>query len=133
MGHPDPGPCVMQGIMNDFLCPSCLVPSRTGVAWAHTARLTLCSGHVSDDVLERFEEVQDTLVAIGQLEPGPFFSGLPERWFMGPQFWFRCGNGHVHTSCDPSGIVAGTCPECSEPIALTFPEDSGGPLRLSRA
>lgn len=123
----------MQGVMNDFLCPSCLVPSRTGVAWAHTAGLTLCSGHVNDDVRKRFEDVQDRLVAIGQLEPGPFLSGLPSRWFMGPLFWLRCGNGHVHTSNDPSCIVAGRCPTCGEPIALTFSEDSDGPLRTSRA
>jgi hypothetical protein len=114
----------MQCVVNDFSIRSCLVPSRIGIAWSKLAFLPpLVSGDVAPDVRARFDAVQDLLVELGQLEPGPFFSGLPSRWFQGPVLRFRCGRGHVHGSTDSSKVVAGECQICHEPVALTFPED----------
>lgn len=114
----------MQGVVNDFSLRSRLVPSRIGIVWAKLAFLPpLVSENIEPDVCARFEAVQDLLVEFGRLESGPFFSGLPSRWFVGPVLRFRCGRGHVHGSADSSKVVAGECPICHEPVALTFPED----------
>jgi hypothetical protein len=128
--EPDSASRPVQPSMNDFLCPSCLVPSRIGILWSRLAFLPPpCRGHVSADIRERFDAAQDLLVELGQLERGPFFTGLPARWFVGPVQRFRCGRGHVHTSTDSSKVVAGECPICHEPIALTFPEDVSDPCQ----
>jgi hypothetical protein len=130
---PSTHPRAMQTAMVEFLNCAChLVPSRIGIAWALAAGLpALCSGHVDDVTRARFDAVQDLLVELGQFEPGPFFSGLPSRWFLGPVLRFRCGRGHVHSSTDSSKVVAGACPICHDPVALTFPEDFSDPCQPS--
>jgi len=111
-------------VVNEPSCPCRLVPSRIGIAWAKLAFLPAFEAHVDPETRRRFDALQDSREAIGRQEPGPFFSGLPSRWFTGPTLRFRCINGHVHTSTDAKKIVAGECPVCSSPVALTFPEDS---------
>lgn len=117
--------------MNDCLNCAChLVPSRIGIEWARAGRLpVLCPGHASPETRQRFEHLERFLVELGRLEPGPRFSSLPSRWFLGPSLRFRCSNGHVHSSTDTSKVVAGECPACGDPIALTFPEDTSDPCQ----
>jgi hypothetical protein len=35
----------------------------------------------------------------------------------------------VHSSTDSSKVVAGACPICHDPVALTFPEDMSDPCQ----
>lgn len=110
--------------MTEPSCPCRLVPSRIGIAWARLAFLPAFEARVDHETRQRFDALQDAIERIGRQEPGPFFSGLPCRWFKGPTLRFRCIHGHVHDSTDAKDIVAGECPICSAPIALTFTEDS---------
>lgn len=112
-----------EQVVNEPSCPCRLVPSRIGVLWAKLAFLPTFEARVDPETRQRFDALQDAQEAIGRQEPGPFFSGLPCRWFTGPTLRFRCINGHVHVSTDPGKVVAGECPVCSAPVALTFPED----------
>lgn len=55
-------------------------------------------------------------------ERGPFFLGIPERWFDNPTY--RCVNGHVmswYIKSEELGRPA--CPSCKGQIWTTFPED----------
>lgn len=118
--------------MSDFFgCACSSVPSRVGQAWARLAGLPLCRGHADAETRQRFELLEQLLVELGQLEPGPHFSGLPSRWFAGPALRLRCVSGHVHASSDPGKVVAGECPECGDPVTLTFPEDVSDPCQAS--
>lgn len=111
-------------VMTEPSCPCRLVPSRIGIAWAKLASLPPCDAHVDVDTRQGFDALQDRLEASGRQEGGPLFSGVPRRWFEGPTLRFRCIHGHVHNSTDAKSIVAGECPTCAAPVALTFPEDS---------
>lgn len=56
------------------------------------------------------------------------FMGWPDRWYE--VFLKRCPNGHVSTTslrCS-QGPHQQRCLVCSEPVTLTFPEDTDGPL-----
>lgn len=122
----------MHNVLPNCVCDghhAHIVPSRVGAQWATLARLSpLCTAHVDDDTKDRFDMLQDALVRIGQRERGPFFSGLPSRWFRGLVLRFRCVNGHVHSSANVGLVVGGECPVCVDPVALTFPEDESGRL-----
>ena len=79
--------------------------------------------------------LQTRLEIIGAQESGPFIGpgraivqALPARWFALPAK-VRCTSDHVATTSDPHDFIAGHCRTCGAPVALTFPEDSSGPLR----
>ena len=89
----------------------------------------------SPTILTLYVELQSRLEAIGAREPGPFIGpsrvvvrAFPARWFALPAK-VRCTNDHVATTSDPDDFIAGRCRACGAPVALTFPEDSSGPLR----
>ncbi len=56
-------------------------------------------------------------------EDGPFFCGLPDRWFESPGPKFRCPNNHVSTMYLKSEMEGDLCLGCYQPVLLTFPED----------
>ena len=55
------------------------------------------------------------------------FMDIPETWFDAHKF--RCANNHVSSLIILSeGYGGNICPECYEPVMMTFPEDKTGPL-----
>lgn len=56
------------------------------------------------------------------------FMGAPDHWF---ENWkLRCLDDHVTSFVIKSEAVgASLCPKCMEPLALTFPGDTDGPLK----
>ena len=104
--------------------------SRLGLALARDAALPPPSpcpkhGEAQDD---DFDALQTRLERQGQTELGPWLHGVPARWFVLPAK-VRCVNDHVVATSDPHDFIAGHCRTCGAPVALTFPEDSSGPLR----
>ncbi len=64
----------------------------------------------------------------------PFFMGAPDAWYEKPGPKFRCCNDHVSSAYLKSDAVSGhLCFECMEPVCLSFPEDSDGPLEKVRS
>ena len=71
---------------------------------------------------ERVARLKDFLEERMQVEAGPRFMGIPERWF--PQPLFRCENGHVSTAILKSeALWRDACLECWGQVGLTYPED----------
>jgi hypothetical protein len=105
-------------------CTCHALPSRIGREWATFAGQDLGHGcELHPEHVERFEALQDLLSEVAVLEGGNLVFGVPSRWLAGLVRRFRCTSGHVSASDDPQTIVAGACPECLAPLALTFPED----------
>lgn len=74
-----------------------------------------------------YSELRAYLRRIGELEGGRMWFGRPDRWYATPTW--RCTGNHVSRTFLKGGDGVDRCLLCMARVALTYPEDRGGPLR----
>jgi hypothetical protein len=75
----------------------------------------------------RLMQKQLRLIANKEIAAGAEeFMGWPARWI--DDWTVRCINDHVSKRVLRSSLKGNVCLKCEEPINITFPEDTDGPL-----
>ncbi len=67
------------------------------------------------------EALRQRRAAAMATETGPFFMGLPDRWF--DDVTWRCTNGHISKCFLKSEVKGDLCLACGAAVLITFPED----------
>ena len=59
------------------------------------------------------------------------FLGIPDRWYEKPGPKYRCENEHVSRTI-LIGDRGDRCMACDGPVMMTFPDDTDGPLDVTK-